>query len=74
MERVVEAGNVKAALRRVKQNGGSPGIDRMTVEALPTWLVTGWAGVREQLLSGTYQPRPVREQQIPKINRYPPPK
>jgi RNA-directed DNA polymerase len=66
MERVVEAGNVKAALRRVKQNGGSPGIDGMTVEELPAWLVAGWAGVREQLLSGTYQPRPVREQQIPK--------
>lgn len=66
MERVVEAGNVKAALRRVKQNGGSPGIDGMTVEELSTWLVTGWAGVREQLLSGSYQPRPVREQQIPK--------
>lgn len=66
MERVVEAGNVKAALRRVKQNRGSPGIDGMTVEELPAWLVTGWAGVREQLLSGTYQPKPVREQQIPK--------
>lgn len=66
MERVVEAGNVKAALRRVKQNGGSPGIDGMRVEELPAWLVTGWAGVREQLLSGSYAPRPVREQQIPK--------
>jgi group II intron reverse transcriptase/maturase len=66
MERVVEAGNVKAALRRVKQNRGSPGIDGMTVEQLPAWLVTGWAGVREQLLSGAYPPQPVREQQIPK--------
>jgi RNA-directed DNA polymerase len=66
MERVVEAGNVKAALRRVKQNGGSPGIDGMTVDELPAWLVTGWVGVREQLLQGTYQPMPVREQQIPK--------
>ncbi len=66
MEGALEAGNVKAALRRVKQNGGSPGIDGMTVEELPTWLVTGWAGVREQLLSGSYRPKPVREQQIPK--------
>lgn len=66
MERVVEAGNVKAALRRVKQNGGSPGLDGMRVGELATWLVTGWVGVREQLLSGTYQPQPVRERQIPK--------
>jgi RNA-directed DNA polymerase len=38
----------------------------MRVEELPAWLVTGWAGVREQLLRGVYQPKPVREQQIPK--------
>ncbi|WP_426731924.1 group II intron reverse transcriptase/maturase [Myxococcus faecalis] len=66
MERALEAGNVKVALRRVKQNGGSPGIDGMRVEELPTWLVTGWVDVREQLLSGSYRPKPVREQQIPK--------
>ncbi|WP_426736026.1 group II intron reverse transcriptase/maturase [Myxococcus faecalis] len=66
MERALEAGNVKAALRRVKQNGGSPGIDGMTVEELPMWLVTGWGDVRELLLSGSYRPKPVREQQIPK--------
>jgi len=59
-------GTSQEALRRVKQNGGSPGIDGMTVEEWPAWLVTGWAEVREQLLSGTYQPQPVREQQIPK--------
>lgn len=66
MEWVVEGGNVKAALKRVKQNKGSPGIDGMTVEELPTWLVTGWEAVREQLLAGTYQPKPVRKQEIPK--------
>jgi len=66
MELVVEGGNVKAALRRVKQNKGSPGVDGMTVDELPTWLVTGWSAVREQLLAGTYCPVPVREQEIPK--------
>jgi RNA-directed DNA polymerase len=66
MERVVEGGNVKAALKRVKQNKGSPGIDGMTVDELPTWLVTGWSAVREQLLAGSYRPKPVREQEIPK--------
>lgn len=66
MERVVDGGNVKAALKRVKQNKGSPGVDGMTVEELPAWLVTGWPAVREQLLAGSYRPRPVREQEIPK--------
>jgi RNA-directed DNA polymerase len=66
MERVVEGSNVQAALKRVKKNKGSPGIDGMTVEELPTWLATGWVAVREQLLAGTYRPKPVREQEIPK--------
>jgi RNA-directed DNA polymerase len=66
MEMVVEAGNAKAALRRVKQNKGSPGSDGMTVEELTPYLVAHWREVREQLLAGTYQPRPVKRQPIPK--------
>jgi RNA-directed DNA polymerase len=66
MERVVERGNVKAALKRVRQNKGSPGIDGMTVDELQLWLVENWMAVREQLLAGSYRPKPVREQEIPK--------
>ena len=66
MERVVERGNVKAALKRVRQNKGSPGIDGMTVDELLPWLVENWEVVRAMLLDGTYQPAPVREQEIPK--------
>ncbi|MFL5419619.1 MAG: group II intron reverse transcriptase/maturase, partial [Myxococcales bacterium] len=66
MEMVVEAGNAKAALRRVKQNKGSPGSDGMTVEELTPYLVEHWREVREDLLAGTYQPRPVKRQPIPK--------
>jgi len=66
MERVVERGNVEAALKRVRQNKGSPGIDGMTVDELRPWLVENWPALREQLLAGSYQPKPVREQEIPK--------
>jgi retron-type reverse transcriptase len=66
MERVVERSNAKAALRRVKQNKGSPGSDGMTVEELTPYLVEHWQEVREQLLAGTHQPRPVKRQPIPK--------
>ena len=66
MERVVERSNLPAALRRVQQNGGSPGIDCMTVEALPDYLRRKWPKIREQLLSGTYRPHPVRRVKIPK--------
>ena len=66
MEEVVERGNMKAALRRVKSNKGSPGVDGMTVEELPVHLAAHWETVRAQLLDGSYQPQPVRQQEIPK--------
>ena len=66
MEEVVERGNVKAALKRVRQNKGSPGVDGMTVDELPEYLAEHWEEIREQLLAGTYQPQPVKRQEIPK--------
>jgi group II intron reverse transcriptase/maturase len=62
----LERRNLQAALKRVKQNQGSPGIDGMTVEELPDWLRENWPRVREQVLAGTYQPQPVKRQAIPK--------
>jgi group II intron reverse transcriptase/maturase len=66
MEQVVERGNVTAALKRVRQNKGSPGVDGMTVDELPTYLAENWEAFRAHLLDGTYQPKPVREVEIPK--------
>lgn len=37
MERVVERENLIRALKQVRRNGGSPGIDGMTVEELRQW-------------------------------------
>jgi RNA-directed DNA polymerase len=68
MERVCERSNLQSALKRVRKNKGSPGIDGMTVDELPDYLRTHWAGLREQMLAGTYQPAAVREQLIPKGN------
>ena len=66
MEWVVERSNVKAALKRVKQNKGSPGADGMTVSELPKHLAENWEALRVKLLDGTYQPKPVRQVEIPK--------
>ena len=66
MEEVVERGNLKKALQRVKSNKGSPGIDGMSTEELTGYLKDHWPAVREQLLSGTYKPSPVRRVEIPK--------
>ena len=66
MEAVCERENLKKALRRVKANKGSPGVDGMTVEQLPDYLRAHWPQHREELLRGTYTPSPVRRVEIPK--------
>ena len=66
MEEVVERGNMWAALKRVKGNKGSPGIDGMAVDELPAYLKAHWETVRAKLLDGSYQPQPVRRCEIPK--------
>jgi RNA-directed DNA polymerase len=66
MEEVCERRNCEQALARVKSNKGSGGIDGMTVEELPDYLKKHWPTIREQLLSGTYKPQPVKRVEIPK--------
>src|ERR1700678_1263737 len=66
MEKIVERENLKEALRRVKANKGAPGVDGMTVNQLDDHLKQHWPAIREQLLSGTYRPQPVRRVEIPK--------
>src|ERR671927_453686 len=66
MEEVCERENCKQALKRVKANKGSAGVDGMTVQQLPEYLKQHWPAIREQLLSGTYKPQPVKRVEIPK--------
>src|SRR3989454_7584495 len=66
MEEVCERANLKEALRQVRGNKGSAGVDRMTVDQLGDYLKQHWPVIREQLLNGTYEPKPVRRVEIPK--------
>ena len=66
MEEVCERENLKEALRRVKANKGSPGVDGIAVNQLDDYLEQHWPAIREQLLSGTYKPKPVKRVEIPK--------
>ena len=66
MEEVCGRENCLRALRRVKANKGSPGIDGMKVGELPGYLKQHWPALREQLLSGSYQPQAVRRVEIAK--------
>jgi RNA-directed DNA polymerase len=58
--------NLVAAHARVVRNGGAPGVDGLRVDDLMPYCRQHWARIREQLLSGTYVPQPVRRVEIPK--------
>ena len=66
IEQVVQRENLLAAYQRVQSNGGAPGIDGMSVDELDDFCRRHWPRIREQLLSGTYVPQPVRKVEIPK--------
>jgi RNA-directed DNA polymerase len=58
--------NLQRAFKRVRANKGAAGVDGLDIDQTATYLVTAWAGIREQLLSGTYRPNAVRRVTIPK--------
>ncbi len=66
MEEVCERDNLRQAMKRVKANRGSAGVDGMEVGELPKYLEQHWPAIREQLLGGTYKPQPVLRVEIPK--------
>ncbi len=58
--------NLRQAFKRVRTNKGAAGVDGLDIDQTARHLVTAWPAIREQLLSGTYRPRPVRRVMIPK--------
>ena len=66
LEEVLRRENLRRAYQRVRSNGGAAGVDGMTVRELPAFVQQEWPRIREGLLSGRYQPQPVRKVEIPK--------
>jgi RNA-directed DNA polymerase len=66
IETMLERGNLLKALQAVERNQGAAGIDGMEVNQLRRYLLEHWSRIKEQILNGTYEPRPVRRVDIPK--------
>ena len=56
MEVVVERNNLFRAYDRVVKNAGAPGVDGLSVSEFKPWLQRHWVRVRQDLLTGVYQP------------------
>ena len=66
MEAIVSRGNLMAAYSKVVANKGAPGVDRMPVTELKSYLQEQWPRIKEELLAGKYVPQPVLKVEIPK--------
>lgn len=66
MERICERANLNRAYKRVKSNKGASGIDGMTIEELGPWIREHRERLLEELINGSYEPKPVRKVEIPK--------
>ncbi|NYT70806.1 group II intron reverse transcriptase/maturase [Pusillimonas noertemannii] len=58
--------NLKRAFKRVRANKGAAGVDGLDIDQTSKQLALTWPAIREQLLTGTYRPSPVRRVMIPK--------
>ncbi len=66
LEEVISQSNLKLALKRVRQNKGSAGVDGMRVNELSDFLKGNWLQIRDKLLQGSYKPMPVKRVEIAK--------
>ena len=66
LEKVIDRKNLNLAYKQVKGNGGSHGVDGMTVEKLLPYLKQHGDQLKQDLLECKYRPQPVRRVEIPK--------
>lgn len=66
MEQILSLENLIRAIKRVERNKGSHGVDEMPVQNLRAYFLEHWDTMKMDLLSGTYEPQPVRRVEIPK--------
>ena len=66
LEKALTRENLQAAWKRVKANKGAAGVDGLDIEQTAKTIRNHWPHIRQQLLTGTYRPSPVRRVMIPK--------
>lgn len=65
-EKLCDRRNLRAGFKAVKKNGGSPGVDGVTIEEFDNRLEEELVQLQKQLVSWNYKPSPVLRVEIPK--------
>ncbi|WP_281627227.1 reverse transcriptase domain-containing protein [Traorella massiliensis] len=68
MEKILSEKNLKMAIRKVKQNKGAPGVDKMTVQEVEQWFEQHREELISKIMNKQYRPMPVKRVYIPKPN------
>ncbi len=66
IDKVGSLRNLRASFAKVKANGGSAGVDRVTIEMFERRLEENLERLEKELISGSYQPQAIRRVWIPK--------
>lgn len=68
INKIMNYQNILEATKQVKSNKGAPGIDKMSVDEIESYIKEHYEEIKEQVLSKKYKPQPVRRVYIPKSN------
>ena len=60
--------NILEATKRVKSTKGAPGVDKMSVDEIESYIKEHYEEIKEQVLTKKYKPQSVRRVYIPKAN------
>lgn len=66
LERVTSLSNLQKAYKQVKKNGGSGGVDKMSIEEFGDWFSNHYQELQDELQQEVYHPQVVRGIKIPK--------
>lgn len=68
MEKILSEENLQKAIKKVKQNKGAPGVDKMTVQEVEYWFEQYQEELISKIMKKQYRPMPVKRVYIPKPN------
>ncbi len=68
LDKILDEKNLHEAIKRVRQNGGTFGVDKMSMEEATTYFFEHEEEIKEQIRNRKYKPSPVRRVYIPKSN------
>ena len=66
LERIISFSNLQKAFKQVRRNGGSGGVDQMSIKEFGEWFAKHYQELQREIQQEVYQPQAVRGIKIPK--------